>query len=169
MTSTKADFPFMSFMKILILHILKENINQEVYIMEKLVSWQIAMLKFRIRPLKLFQGRIFAIRKRRQTDRRAYLTSRCTEGDDVRTFCMQEWLRQAGWCQKRYFLEKDVRSGERRGDISAEKPEARPVTDFLYGKPRGFRVERLVRTQGVQHDDSRSSKGVVIFRALTFS
>jgi len=46
----------------------------------------------------------------------------------------------AGRCQKRYFLEKDVRGGKRGGDISGEKPEARPVTDFLYGEPRGFRA-----------------------------
>lgn len=40
----------------------------------------------------------------------------------------------------RYFLEKDERGGKRGGYISGGKPEARPVTDFLYGELRGFRA-----------------------------
>lgn len=144
--------------------------------MEKLVSWQISMLKFRIRPLKLFQGRIFAIRKRRQTDWRG--VSRiplCGRG--WRTYV--QYARVAGYGkqvgarsdtfwrkmygvakEKRTFLQKSRKLDPSRIFFMASHGVSAHSASW---------IERLVRTQGVQRDDSLSSKGVVIFRALTFS
>lgn len=131
--------------------------------------------QFWIHLSMLFRGRIFAVRKRRQTDRRAYIASRCAEGDDVHTFSMQEgWIRQqvgarsdTFWRkthgvvkEERTFLEKSRKLDPSRIFFMASHGVSAHNTSW---------IERLVRTRRVQREGFRSSKGIVIFRALTFS
>lgn len=133
------------------------------------------MLKFRIHLSKPLWGRIFAVRKRRQTDRRAYLASRCAEGDDVHTFRMQGgWVRQQVGARSDTFWRKTNGVAKEEGTFLEKSRKLDPSRIFFMASHgvsahSASWVERLVRTRGVQRDGPRASKGVVIFRALTFS
>lgn len=118
-----------------------------------------------------FLKHIFTIRERRQTHRRAYLASRCAKGDDVHM--------QGGWYSGRSvsgdtFWRKMNGVAKGEGTFLEESRKLDPSRIFFmasYGVSahNASRIERLVCTWGVQRDGSRSSKGIVIFRALTFS
>ncbi|EGI62622.1 hypothetical protein G5I_08982 [Acromyrmex echinatior] len=57
----------------------------------------------------------------------------------VRSVCKSGYGKQVG-ARSDTFWRKMYGVAKEEGTFLAEKPEARPVTDFLYGKPRGFRA-----------------------------
>lgn len=141
-------------------------------LMERLALWQIA--KFQIHLSRLFRERIFAVRKQRQTDRRAYIASCCAEGDDVHTFSMQGgWIRQQIGARSDTFRRKTYGVVKEEGTFLEKSRKLDPSRIFFmasHGVSAHSTVDRTHCTHAKGPTWGTSfEQGVVIFRALTFS